>query len=132
MGLISFLSGIWPLFKEFFHGDKIREELNTKKPTLLSKFSAVAVVDKFQKSRRTAIAIVLLLIFSLFINYRTISKLVVIAPTASRDEKFDAPGSFPTKTAKGESTVPENNTFKDLEIAREKTLARLDSAYRKY
>jgi hypothetical protein len=133
MWLLSLLSGLWPLIKELLYGDKIKNEVINKRDTENNKFNIVIVIDMFQKSRKFATLVVLLLIFSLFINYKTITKLVDTIPVVIRENKSEELSVLPdAPTREGETVIPKASLHLELEIARENTLTKLQNTYKKY
>ncbi len=113
---VSFLISLFALLREFVVGRKIHEDGSKKK-----RFSVISVVDLLQNSRRAAIAIVVVLLLSLFVNYRAIMKLHAAQPP--RDERATEnspiePG-IPKEVATLPKAAPERETSKDRAPASE-------------
>lgn len=93
MGLIQLLMSLLPFLKEMLVGEKIKDQ--TPKEGIPSKSSkgskdsapliARMFIDKMQESRRFLALIMVVLVVSLFVNYKAIGKLSAVIPIRSED-----------------------------------------------
>lgn len=123
MALLQAIASLWPLLKEFYKGKKLDND-NDKNEEGKSFNLALYIVDKLQASRRFAIVVILVLVVSLFVNYKAISKLMVI----SRDEKSQS--TYGTENNKKDPlpTIPRREGENEVVVSR--TVKSLQEIYR--
>ncbi len=113
MGVLQLIAAVWPFFKEMFVGDRIREPATNQQgggsggqgnrrghPALVA---ARWCIEKMQTSRRFLASIVTLLVISLFINYKMVTKLNSVIP---RNEEQVVEGKPASKEPKELPTIP--------------------------
>lgn len=92
--MIAFALCVWAFIKEIFAGRKLKypyKDEDSEAQTLPTKVVG-GLISRLQKSRRLIAALCLALMLSLFINYKAISKLVVIARA---NEEYIEPAQTP-------------------------------------
>lgn len=135
MGFIQLLASLWPFLKEMFVGEKINDPASSergggsardKKQRLLVK-AARWCIEKMQKSRKFLAAIVTVLIISVFINYKLISKITTLMPPRSEENpaQVEAPAS---KEPKEVPTVPRKDSS-ERDVLLEQTVRELKDLY---
>lgn len=123
MALLQAIASLWPLLKEFYKGKRLDDEYN--KTTGKRSFNLpLFIVDWLQRSRRFAIVVILALAVSLFVNYKAISKLIVL----SRDEKSQS--TYGTENNKKDPlpTIPRREGENEVVVSR--TVKSLQEIYR--
>lgn len=123
MALLQAIASLWPLLKEFYKGKKLDDDID--KATGKKSFNlALFIVDMLQKSRRFAIIVILSLAVSLFVNYKAISKLIVL----SREEKSQS--TYGTENNKKDPlpTIPLREGENEVVVTR--TVKSLQEIYR--
>lgn len=109
MALIQILVSLMPLLREFFKGKQLDDEDDTEKKA--NKHFLVTLVDKVQGSRKAIIALIIALALSLFINYKAISKLIVM----SREERGQSTYSAKNVVKHNpQPTIPRNSEDDDV------------------
>ena len=135
MGFIQLLASLWPFLKEMFVGEKINDPASSerggsssqdKKEGLPVK-AARWCIEKMQKSRKFLATIVTILIISVFINYKLISKITTLMPPRSEENhtQVEAPAS---KEPKEVPTVPRKDSS-ERDILLEQTVRELKDLY---
>lgn len=123
MGSLQLLASLWPFLKEMFVGEKIndpsasnqgpsersRNSSHKNYPKLIARW----LITKMQGSRKFLATVITLLLLSLFVNYKVITK---ISPaTLPRDEEQTHEGTPDPKENAPVPTVPsQNKSEKDL------------------
>ncbi|BAW19038.1 hypothetical protein [Ralstonia phage RP12] len=136
MAFIQLLVSLWPFLKEMFVGDKIKDQDATKEGASgkqqdkkMQFVSDVArwCVDKMQQSRRFLFMVLVILMLSLFINYKVIGKLMALAP---RHDEHQAPHQ-PAATEKHElPTIPRpGQSMSERDVLYEQTVRELNVLY---
>lgn len=113
MAFIQLLVSLWPFLKEMFVGEKIKDTDASKERAVgksqdrkkMQFASSVArwCVDRMQSSRQFLTIVLMVLMLSLFINYKVVSKLAVLAP---RQDEQAEPHTAPTTEKKEHPTIP--------------------------
>lgn len=122
--MVPFLICVWAFLKEIFFGDRIKDPYKDKPDDKTKSKIARAVsklIDKMQASRKLMACIALLLVISLFVNYKTIKQLVL----RKDDEQHSAPSQAIEPEAKKRPTIPS----KKPEDTRAETLEFLETVY---
>lgn len=134
MAFIQLLTSLWPFFKEMFFGDKLKDQESSKDraggntPEDRQSDSFVVrilrgCVTKMQKSKRFLATVLLVLIFSIFLNYKLIDKQIKAVPpredeqVKSRTPDLEDQKELPTIPRKeGETEVVLKKTVEELEL----------------
>lgn len=79
--MITFAMYVWAFVKEIFLGNKLKDPYSdkSKKEKDVAESMVGGLITRMQRSRPILAGIALALMLSLFVNYRTISKLSVLA-----------------------------------------------------
>jgi hypothetical protein len=135
MGIIQLLTSLWPFFKEMFVGDRIRETPPNQRGSSggepsnrrdqPARTAARWCIDKMQKSRRFLASVMTLLIISLFINYKVVSKLNSVMP---RNEEQVTEGKPASKEPKEVPTIPRKDVT-ERDVLLEQTVRELKDLY---
>lgn len=135
MGFIQLLASLWPFLKEMFIGEKINDPntsgqgaSNRTQNRTTRQYPVLAarwVMNKMQNSRRFLASIITILLLSLFVNYKVISKLSVVAP---RNEEHVQPATPDPKESKEVPTIPRKDKT-EREILLEQTVRELKHLY---
>jgi hypothetical protein len=86
MGFIQLLASLWPFLKEMFVGEKINDPPSSKRGSDSSQDKKEGLpvkalrwsIGKMQKSKRFLTVVILILLMSLFVNYKLMRKVVKI------------------------------------------------------
>lgn len=132
MAFIQLLVSLWPFLKEMFVGEKIKDKDASKesasgkeKKSQFASNVARWIVDRMQNSRRFATTVLVVLMLSLFVNYKVISKLIVLAP---RSDETAEPHQ-PTATEQKELPTVPRPASNDRDALYEQTVRELKSLY---
>jgi hypothetical protein len=135
MGFIQLLASLWPFLKEMFVGEKINDPASSKrgggspqdKKEGLPVKAARWCIEKMQKSRKFLATIVTILIISIFINYKLISKVATLMPVRNEENpaQVEAPSS---KKSKEVPTVPRKDSS-ERDVLLEQTVRELKDLY---
>ena len=135
MGFIQLLASLWPFLKEMFIGEKINDPASSKrgngssqnKVEPLPVKAARWCIDKMQKSKKFLTTIVIVLIISVFINYKLISKITTLMPprTEENPAQVEAPASRDPKEV---PTIPRKDSS-ERDVLFEQTVRELKDLY---
>lgn len=123
MGSLQLLASLWPFLKEMFVGEKINDpNASNQRPSERAantghknypKLAARWLITKMQSSRKFLATVITLLLLSLFVNYKVITKISPVIPP--RDEEQIREGTPDPKENAPIPTVPsQNKSEKDL------------------
>ncbi len=122
MGALQLMASLWPFLKEMFVGEKLNDPNASRQgPSERSRragvnYAALAarwLISAMQNSRKFLATIITILIVSLFINYKVISKMSAIP--APRDDEHLKQTTPDPKESKEVPTVPrKDKTEKDI------------------
>jgi flagellar biosynthesis/type III secretory pathway M-ring protein FliF/YscJ len=136
MGFFQLMVSLWPFLKEMFVGEKIKDtnaskesaagkaQDRTKKPQF-AVLAARWLMDKMQNSRRFLAIVLMVLMLSLFINYKVIGKLTAMMPRS--DDQIE-PTQPPAKEKKEQPTIPRPPSS-ERDALYEQTVRELKSLY---
>jgi hypothetical protein len=120
MAFIQLLVSLWPFLKEMFVGEKIKDtdaskeratgKTQDRKKMQFASSAARWCVNQMQSSRRFLTIVLMVLILSLFINYKVVSKLAVLTPR--QDEQVE-PHTAPTVEKQERPTIPRPPSERD-------------------
>lgn len=123
--MIPFLICVWAFLKEIFFGERIKDPYKDKPAQDKTKTKIAKAVgkfiDKMQSSRKLMAFVAMLLVISLFVNYKTIKQLVL----RKDDEQHSAPAQAVEPESKKRPTIPS----KKPEDMRRETLEFLETVY---
>lgn len=136
MGFFQLLVSLWPFLKEMFVGEKIKDtnaskesaagkaQDRTKKPQF-AVLAARWLMNRMQGSRQFLAIVLVVLMLSLFINYKAIGKLMALAPRS--DEQIE-PSQPPATEQKAQPTIPRPPSS-ERDALYEQTVRELKSLY---
>lgn len=117
MGFVQLLTSLWPFLKEMIVGEKIKDPSSSKDDTTKTKRNpaqlAAWVITKMQSSRRFCAFIMVVLILSLFMNYKAVIKAAVLPV---RQEDGEPIPTTPIKEPKEAPTAPKDHADRRKEI----------------
>ena len=138
MGFLQLLASLWPFLKEMFVGERLKARRkedgvdSTEQDPIKDQSARNNIlgwcVTKMQESKRFLAVILVTLILSLFVNYKVITKLSIMAlPPRNNEEKMknETP---PLKEPKEVSTIPNNRTSDRNELF-DQTVRELKNLY---
>lgn len=125
--MMTLIICMWAFLKEIFIGNKIKDPYKKgPRDSNKSRISKIAtgLIDKMQRSRPVLAAIALMLAMSLFINYKTIPK--VLATSRSEEEGMV---NVPGPVREPPSKRPDIPNDKVLGEAKEETVKYFEKLY---
>lgn len=135
MGFIQLLASLWPFLKEMFIGEKINDP-NTSRSGASGgtqnrgkgQYAVLAarwVMSQMQNSRYFLASVITILLLSLFVNYKVISKLSAVVPRNEEHVKLATPDP---KESKEVPTIPRKDKT-EREVLFEQTVEELKHLY---
>lgn len=123
--MLTFFTYVWAFIKEIFLGNRLKDPYadKSKKQGDLAQEAVGGLITRMQRSRPLLAAIALALMLSLFVNYRTISKLSVLA---RGEEDVMGPNMYIPAREKADQPVFPKPSKKAV---REDTVKYLESLY---
>lgn len=137
MGFIQLLTSLWPFLKEMFFGEKIKDSTASKdgadskakdRKLLQGHFAVTAAhwcVNKMQESKRFLAFVLMLLLLSLFVNYKFIMRYNSMVPPREEEQSKTEPSA--TQEPKEKVTIPRKND--DTEVVLKQTVEELKNLY---